>query len=93
MVSPAPGPAQVLAAKEDRQQLWQAAGRILGPSQRTALWLHYVEQMPAAQIGRVLGRSRAAVKTMLCRARRKLYPLLRERATPRPLDVEVSHGR
>ena len=42
------------------------------------MWLHYVEDMPAREIARVLGRSWASVKVMLFRARKRLLPLLGE---------------
>ena len=76
--SPAPGPPQVALEKESRRQLWAVAAETLSEEQMTATWLHYVEDMPLGQIAWVLGRSRAAVKTMMFRARKKLLPLLRE---------------
>jgi RNA polymerase sigma-70 factor, ECF subfamily len=74
--SGAPGPAQIAAEEEDRQALWGMAARILSEEEMTAVWLYYVEDMPAGEIASVLGRSWAAVKTMLFRARRRLLPLL-----------------
>jgi len=53
----------------------------------TAVWLYYVEDMPARDIAAVLGRCRAAVKTILFRARRRLLPLLE------PLQSGASRGR
>ena len=67
-VSPAAGPEQLAVAAEDRQRLWAAAARVLGEEEQTALWLHYVEQIPVEEIARVLDRSSAAVKTMMFRA-------------------------
>ena len=69
-VSPAAGPEQLAIAAESRRYLWSAAARILGEDERTALWLHYVEEMPVGEIAAVLDRSSVAVKTMMFRAAR-----------------------
>lgn len=69
-------PAQRLAAIESRQRLWDIAAEALDETKFTAMWLHYVEEMTAAEVGHVLGRSRVAVKTMLHRARKQLKPAL-----------------
>lgn len=70
------GPESQAAASDERQKLWNVAERILSRDELSALWLHYVEGMPAPQIARVLERSWVGVKTMLFRARKKLLPLL-----------------
>ena len=75
-VSPAAGPEQLAVAAESRQYLWSVAARILGEEEQTALWLHYVEEMPVGEIAAVLDRSSVAVKTMMFRARKKLLPLV-----------------
>jgi RNA polymerase sigma-70 factor (ECF subfamily) len=75
-VSPQAGPEQIAVAAESRQYLWTVAARILGKEELTALWLHYVEGMPVAEIADVLDRSSVAVKTMMFRARKKLLPLV-----------------
>ena len=77
-VSPVAGPEQLAVAAESRQYLWSLAERILVADERTALWLHYVEEMPVAEIAAVLDRSVAGVKTMMFRARQKLLPLVSE---------------
>jgi RNA polymerase sigma-70 factor (ECF subfamily) len=64
--------------KEERGRLWDLAAATLSQPQMTALWLYYVEEMPVAEIAKVLKRSRVATKTMLFRARRKLKPVLKE---------------
>jgi RNA polymerase sigma-70 factor (ECF subfamily) len=74
----APLPEEVVAEEEECRRLWDAAAEVLTPQQFTALWLHYVEQLPVEQIAQVIGRSRAAAKTILFRARRKLLPLVAE---------------
>jgi RNA polymerase sigma-70 factor, ECF subfamily len=96
MPSTTPEPLDVLLAAEGRGRLWDLAARVLSEEQWTALWLHYVEEMPLAGIALVLGRSRASVKIMLFRARRKLLPRLSEfeehhRRRPRLAASEASH--
>jgi RNA polymerase sigma-70 factor, ECF subfamily len=73
-----PEPVDSLIAAEGRRRLWRLAAGVLSEEQLTALWLHYVEEMPLAGMAVVLGRSRASVKIMLFRARRRLLPLLGE---------------
>jgi len=68
----APAPSQQADDEEQRERLWRAAAEVLDEIEVTALWLHYVEELSTEEIGRVLGRSRSAVKTMLFRARRRL---------------------
>ena len=76
-------PMQSAAASEMRSVLWDEARAVLLPESFTALWLSYVESMPAEEIGQVLGRNTNAVRILLSRARATLA----ER-----LDPEV-HGR
>ena len=98
-------PAAAAIEKEERGRLWDLAAATLPLSQMTALWLYYVEEMPVAEIAKVLKRSRVATKTMLFRARRKLKPVLsetepseiaREKGTSAqssfPVAVEISNG-
>ncbi len=73
-----PEPLETMVAEEDRRGLWDAAARILGREELTAVWLHYVEEMPTREIASVLERSRVSVKTMMFRARKKLRTLLRD---------------
>jgi RNA polymerase sigma-70 factor, ECF subfamily len=77
-VSANAAPLERLVAEENRSRLWDRAAAVLSEEQTTALWLHYVEEMPAREIARVLGRSWTSVKVMLFRARRRLVPLLGE---------------
>ena len=46
--------------------------RVLGDTQRTALWLRYAEDLSIGQIAAVLGKTPIAVRVALCRARRTL---------------------
>jgi len=77
-LSAAPGPetSEIVAAEDHRRRLWAVAAEVLSEEETTALWLHYVEEMPTRDIATVVGRSRVAVKTMLFRARRRLLPHL-----------------
>ena len=72
-------PLENMVAAESRRRLWDRAAAVLSEEQTTALWLHYVEEMPAGEIARVLGRSWASVeKVLLFLARKRLSPLLAE---------------
>jgi len=64
--------------KEQRGRLWDLAATTLSDPKMTALWLHYVEQMPIAEIAKVLNRSRVATKTMLFRARGEMKAAFQE---------------
>jgi RNA polymerase sigma-70 factor (ECF subfamily) len=88
------GPEAAAIEKEQRGRLWDLAATSLSQPQMTALWLYYVEEMPVAEIAKVLERSRVATKTMLFRARRKLKPLLAamERAAMEPDVVGREQG-
>jgi RNA polymerase sigma-70 factor, ECF subfamily len=71
-------PLDAILSEESRSRLWDRAAQVLTEEQNTALWLHYVEEMPARAIAQVLGRSWASVKVMLFRARKRLMPMLSE---------------
>lgn len=75
--SPSEDAGEMLAADEWRQSVWRLAAELLDAEPTAGLWLHYVEELSMEEIARILGRSRAAVKTMLFRARKKLMPGLR----------------
>jgi RNA polymerase sigma-70 factor (ECF subfamily) len=66
------GPLANAQVNELRDTLWEAARRNLDGDAFTALWLSYVESMPAEEIGRVLGRNANAVRILLHRARARL---------------------
>jgi RNA polymerase sigma-70 factor (ECF subfamily) len=96
-------PHQALVEEETRQRLWHLAAQVLSADEWTALWLFYVEEMPAREIAAVLGRSWVGVKTMLFRSRKRLLPLFSEPqhefALSLPglppseaLGIEVPHG-
>lgn len=72
---PAPrddGELQVLDHAAQRASIWELADRELPSHVVEALWLRYVAELDAAQVGKVLGRSAVAVRVMLMRARRVL---------------------
>jgi len=73
-----PQPEQIVIEDERRQRLWAVAAKVLTEEQNTAMWLHYVEGLPVADIASVLDRSRVSVKAMMFRARKKLLPLVRD---------------
>jgi len=75
--SPIEEAAEGISADEWRRSVWRLAAESLDEEQTAGLWLHYVEELSTEEIGGILGRSRAAVKTMLFRARKKLMPGLR----------------
>jgi RNA polymerase sigma-70 factor (ECF subfamily) len=94
--SNAPEPIEALVVAEGRGRLWDLAATVLSEEQVTALWLHYVEDMPLAGVALVLGRTRASVKILLFRARRRLLPLLgefddRQRTSPLLAASEAPH--
>ena len=98
-------PEAVAIEKEQRGRLWDLAATKLSQPKMTALWLYYVEQMPIAEIAKVLNRSHVATKTLLFRARGELRSLLQEMKpdmvdrkkgtsarSSSPTKVELSNG-
>ncbi len=72
------GATAVLEKKEEKENLWARAREVLSEEQFMALWLHYVEDVPAGDIAKILNRSWVSVKTLMHRARKKLMPFLVE---------------
>ncbi len=62
-----------------RRRVLDAAFAALKPRERALLWLAYVEGSDHREIGRTLGLTRASVKVLLFRARRKLAAILERR--------------
>ena len=91
-------PALLLSRREEEQNLWQLARRLLPEAQFQALWLRYAEDMEVGQISEVLSKTRTHVKVLLFRARQQLSKNLenqpaaqlpfvtsaQERALPKP---------
>lgn len=65
-------PGRPMERAESVQKIWGTARRLLADEHFSVLWLHYGQGMPVEQIGAVLGRGTAWVKTNLHRSRRKL---------------------
>jgi RNA polymerase sigma-70 factor, ECF subfamily len=65
-------PAELLARREEAQDLWRRARACLPDGQFQALWLRYAEDMDVANIARVLRKTQTHVKVLLFRARHKL---------------------
>jgi RNA polymerase sigma-70 factor (ECF subfamily) len=65
-------PAELLARREEAQDLWRRARAWLPDGQFQALWLRYAEDMDIADIARVLGKTQTHVKVLLFRARHTL---------------------
>jgi RNA polymerase sigma-70 factor (ECF subfamily) len=68
----AEGPETTVMRAEARQVLRELIAQ-LSPDQREALMLQYLEQLSAAEIAVVMGRSPASVNSLLQRARATLY--------------------
>jgi len=75
-------PAELLARREERQNLWQLARRRLPAAQFQALWLRYAEELKVADIARVLRKTQTHVKVLLFRARQTLGRELDTAARP-----------
>ena len=65
-------PLAACIAADERENLWLAARRVLSADACTALWLHYVEEMPQRDVARAMQRSLAWIKVTLMRSRRRL---------------------
>jgi len=88
-----PAPDEMVAAAEERKYLWQLAASLLSEEEMTALWLYYVEELSAREVGVVLDRSWLATKSLLSRARKKLKPRLARfhvQSQRRPADNELT---
>ncbi len=89
VTDPAPGPDETLSRCETSHRLWDLADRVLDTTQRTALWLHYGEQLKAKQIAEALGINAVHVRVLLYRARRTLMSYLDEAEYEQSNRVEV----
>ncbi len=70
-----------LIAGEDDRALWRSVGA-LSSGERTAVILHYRQEMSVAEIASALGVSGGTIKTLLFRARRKLRLALASNSRP-----------
>jgi RNA polymerase sigma-70 factor (ECF subfamily) len=87
--APGPRPDRALEEEETRGTLWSRAREVLSEEQYLALWLFYVDEVPAGDVAKILNRSWVSVKTLMHRARKKLAPFLAELA---PVPVTVKAG-
>ena len=85
-------PAAELSMREDRDNLWALARRVLPAAQFQALWLAYAEDLQVKDIARVMGRTVTHIKVMLFRARRTLRRAL-EQSRPGFLSIEPDGAR
>lgn len=60
-----------VTSRLDAQRRISELGHILSDTQMEVLTLHYVEQFSLQEIGRIMGRSRRAIDSLLTRARNK----------------------
>ncbi len=92
-----------LEHEETKASLWSRARAALSEEQFLALWLFYVDDMPAGDVAKILDRSWVSVKTLMHRARKKLMPLLadlapsslsagRRSAMPLPIPATLKAG-
>lgn len=58
--------------RDVRENLWLTARRLLSADAYAAMWLHYVEDLPLAEVAGALDRSRSWTKVTLMRSRRRL---------------------
>jgi RNA polymerase sigma-70 factor (ECF subfamily) len=91
-------PAEALARREERQNLWQLARKCLPEAQFQALRLRYAEEMSVEEIAQVLGKTRTHIKVLLFRARQALGGELdHERVPQRPQrawpSLPVTNGK
>lgn len=75
-----PDPAQVVCARDARDNIWDVVHAALAPEARTSLWLFYGEDKSAAEIAEILGKSEGAVRVLLLRSRTRLATILRKDA-------------
>ena len=91
-------PVVLPSVSPETPDLWQLAERHLSADAFSALWLHYREELPLAEVGRIIGKREGAVKVLLHRARNTLAGQLRPSppplpATPPPLPSIWNNAR
>jgi RNA polymerase sigma-70 factor (ECF subfamily) len=88
-----PDAATIASTNEERQSLWAEARRLLSEVEQTALWLHYVEELPIRGVASVIRRSPTATKVLMFRARRTLAEHLPAHCSPlAPREDRCSHS-
>lgn len=81
-------PAELLARREEAQDLWQRAKAKLPGGQFQAIWLRYAEEMDIGEIANVMGKTQTHIKVLLFRARRALAEELQPVLPPRILAAK-----
>lgn len=59
-------------SRDEADNLWALAKRVLSEAQFTAMWLRYGEDLTAAEVAGVMQRTRIGVRVLLHRARARL---------------------
>ncbi|MCP3917529.1 MAG: sigma-70 family RNA polymerase sigma factor [bacterium] len=77
-------PALEVSARDEGRNVWHVAHRVLSVEQCSALWLFYVEELPARDVARILERRESTTRVLLFRARERLALHLAEPAAPGP---------
>ena len=62
-------PERAISAREEDQNLWRVADRVLTEDQRSALWLRFAEDLSTDEVARILGKRPATVRVLVFRAR------------------------
>lgn len=77
-------PAEPLSesAHDSPNSVWRLSDRLLDADDRAALWLRYAEDLPIADIARILGRTPLVIRVRLFRARQRLMAELTRAALP-----------
>jgi len=86
---PTPEPEGIVLPEEHPDTtIWKIAEQQLSREAFSALWLHYHDELPLAQIGKIIGKREGAVKVMLHRARKSLAQHLSQLSSqPPPLPA------
>ncbi len=71
-------PDEQASRREERDNLWTVADRVLKTEQWTALWLFYGEEQSIPEVAQSLGRTKTSVSVLLFRARKILLPHLKK---------------
>ena len=86
------GPPNVLEDREQRENLWRLARRVLKPEAHSALWLRYGEELDTHKIARILDKREPTVRVILFRARARLARSLGEPASASTVGPVAAGG-
>ena len=79
---PAAPPAVHAFEQDDPGEVWRTARRLLKPQHYTALWLRHGEDLPVADVAKVMGRPRVWVSVTIHRACASLREALASSSPP-----------